>query len=419
MLGFLLFVVVLAPAPLLATVVLAGRVRDAARRGGARTLAARTGAAWRNGTARPVWPGLIALAAGAALLTFGLERGYLATVTKGPGWGFDVVLLAVVLGLLAAVACAALCGLTAAAVTRARGFGAGTVAGLLTLVAVAAGTAAAHLPLRAGYLADPGGFPAVANIADGDLLVPFEAFLAALIWALPWPVLGAALGTRGDTAGDRHGARDIWQLLLDLATADLPEHRAAWGVALRSELAAVEPPAERRRFALGGVWTALRSAPPRGSWVRAAGVALIVAGGSYAASRWSLTHDRGGVLDFWMAVPSVLLLAVALAAAWRTRSFGAGLRAGALAGLAALVAVVAVGVPEAVVWANQQAGYLSTGDAVPPTWQSAVLDVLRPEFIVGMIAFWTTATAGGAALGAVSARHRTRARDGLPTAAAG
>jgi hypothetical protein len=418
MLGFLLFVVVFAPAPLLAIVVLAGRLRDAARPGGAGTLAARTRAAWRNGTARPVWPGLIAVAAGAAVLTAALERLYLATVAKGPGWGFDMTLLTIVLGLLAAVVCAALAGLAAAAVTRARGFGAGTVAGLLALAAVAAGTACAHLPLRAAYLAEPHKFPSVANLADGDLLVPFEFFLAALLWALPWPVLGAALGTRTETTGHRPTARDVWQLLLDLATADLPENRAAWGAALRSELAAIDPPAERRSFALGGVWTALWSGTPRGAWVRAAGVALAVAGGSYAASRWSLAHDRGGVLAFWMAVPSILLFAVALATAWRTRSFGSGLRAGALAGLAALVAVLAVGVPEAVVWANQQAGYLSTGDAVPPTWQSAVRDVLRPEFLIGMIVFWTTATAGGAAIGAALGRRRTSAPDAIAAAAA-
>ncbi|MFD8071870.1 hypothetical protein ACFV3E_04325 [Streptomyces sp. NPDC059718] len=395
MLGFLLFVVVLVPAPLLALVVLAGRLGA----GGKPT--ARIRVAWRGGTGRPVLPGLIAVAAAAAALTAGLERAYLTAVTKGPGWGFDVVLLTMVLGLLAAVGCAALACLAAAAVTRARGFGAGTVAGLLVLVAVAAGTASAHLPLRAAYMAEPGGFPVVANLADGDLLAPFEVFLAALIWALPWPVLGAALGARAGTTDRRHAARDVWQLLLDLATADLPEHRAAWGAALRSELAAVEPPAERRRFALGGVWTALRSGRPHGAWARAGGVALVVAGGSYAASRWSLAHDRAGVLDFWAAVPSVLLLAVALTTAWRTRSFGSGLRAGALAGFAALVAVLAVGVPEAVFWANQQAGYLSTGDAVPPNWQSAVRDVLRPEFLLGMLVIWTTATAGGAALGAV------------------
>jgi hypothetical protein len=81
------------------------------------------------------------------------------------------------------------------------------------------------------------------------------------------------------------------------------------------------------------------------------------------------------------------------------------------------VAVLAVGIPEAVVWARQQAGYLTTGDAVRPTWQAAVGDVLRPEFLVGMIARWITSAAGGAALGAAFRRQDTSTSD-LPTIAA-
>ncbi|WP_446219334.1 hypothetical protein [Micromonospora sp. IBHARD004] len=405
MLAFLFILVLLLPVPLLAIVVLAARLRDAVRRGGARTLAARARAAWRDGTRRPVWPGLIAVAAAAALLTAGLERLYLATVTNGPRWGFDVVLLSMMLGVLAALGCAAFVGAAAAAMSRARGFGAGTIAGLLALAAIVVGTAAAYLPLRAAYLAEPGMFPVVANLGDGDLLIPFDVLLVALAWNMPWPVLGAALGAR--TAGRQHAARDVWQILLDLATADLPDNRSAWGAALRAELAAIDPPAERRRFALGGVRAALRSALPHGAWLLAAGTAVVVAGSTLAASRWSLAHDRGGILGFWVFLPMPLLLAVALTTAWRNRSFGAGLRTGALAGLAALVAVLAVSLPEAVVWANQHAGYLSTGDAVPPTWQAAVLDVLRPEFLLGMIFEWTAGTATGAALGtALGSRRR-------------
>lgn len=409
MLAFLFFLVVVLPAPLLAIVVLVARLRDAVRRGGARTLAAHARTAWRDGTRRPVWPGLIAVAAVAALLTAGLERLYLATVTNGPRWGFDMVLLSIMLGMLAALGCAAFVGATAAAVSRARGFGAGTVAGLLTLVALAVGTAAAYLPLRAAYLGEPDTFPVVANLADGDLLIPFDALLVTPIWALPWPVLAAALGAR--SAGRQHAARDVWQLMLDLATCDLPENRSAWGAALRAELAAIDPPAERRRFAFGGMRATLRSALPHGAWLPAAGMAVVVAGATLAASRWSLAHDRNGILGFWMFFPTTLLHAVALATAWRTRSFGAGLRIAALAGLAALLAVLAVSIPEAVLWANQQAGYLSTGDAVPPTWQAAVLDVLRPEFLLSMIIAWAAGTATGAALGTTLASRRPRQPD--------
>ncbi|MFI6484587.1 hypothetical protein ACIBH1_42170 [Nonomuraea sp. NPDC050663] len=398
----LLFLVVLAPAPLLAIVVLASRLRGAVRREGAGVLATGVIAAVRRGTAWPVWPALIAVVMATAALTALFEQAYLATVALGPRLGFDVALLGITLGLVAMVGCALLSAAGAAAVARARGFGAGTVAGVLGLAAVAVGAALAHLPLRAAYLADPGGFPLVPNLADGDLLIPVEAFLYLLALALPWPVLGAALRPR--SPGKR--VRDGWQLLLDLATADLPASRTAWGAALRAELAAIDEPAERRRFALGGTWTAVWSGPPRYAWVGAAAVAALVAVGSFAASRWSLAHDRGGVLSFWAVVPSLLLLALTLGTSWRVRSFGAGLRAGALAGFAALVAVLAVGIPEAIVWAERRAGYLSTGDAVPPSWEAAVLDVVRPEFLIAMIGFWTIGAVGGAALGTALWRER-------------
>jgi hypothetical protein len=416
MLGALVVLVVLVPT-LVATVVLAVRLRHIVRRGGARALVAGTRRAWRQGSAGAVLPGIVAVAAGAAVLTFALQCLYLAAVANSPRWGFDVALLGLVLAPLMAVVMGALAGLAAAAVGRSRGFGAGTVAGLLTVVAVAAGTAAVHLPLRMATVAEPDRFPQMANLAVGELLLPFDVLLAALAWALPWPVLGAALG-----AGTRPAPRldDRWQLLLDLATADLPHTRAAWGAALRAELAAIEPRAERRSFALGGTWASVRSGSPAGAWTYAVGVAAIVGAGSVVASRWSLAHDRGGVLDVWVTFPSLLLFAVALAVARKERSFGSGLRTAAVSGLAALAAVLVVGVPEAIVWADEQAGYLTTGDAVPPSRQSAVRDLLRPEFLLAMTVTWTMTAVAGSTLGATAGRLRERSSEDLvPTTDAG
>ncbi|GIF75409.1 hypothetical protein [Asanoa siamensis] len=399
MLGFLLLLVVLVPAPLLALILLILRIREA----GAANPTKRIRAALRGGTARPVWPWLLAAALVAAAGTAGIEQAYLVAVADRPSRDFDLSLLAVVSGQLAVVGCAAMTGLVGASVARARGFGAGTVAGLLTLVAVAAGTSAAHLPLKAAYLADPTTFPLVANLGQGDLLMPFDAFRYALVWALPWPVIGAALAARRRVA-----VRDLPQLLLDLATADLPAGRAAWGAALRAELAAIDPPAERRRFARGGAWAALRSGAPRYVWLLALGVSAVVAAGTFAASRWELAHDRGGVLDFWLSGPSVLLLAAALVTARHSRSLGAGIRAGVGSGLGALLAVVAVGIPEAVVWADRRAGFLSTGDAVPPSVEAAIRDVVRPEFLLSVVVVWTAAVGGGAVIGAALSRLRAR-----------
>ncbi|GID29491.1 hypothetical protein [Paractinoplanes brasiliensis] len=412
MFAFLLLPVMLVP-PLLALLVLAIHLTGAARQAGARSLPAHLGAALRNGARRPVWPALITLAVGAAALTAALEQAYLAAAPRGSDWGFDVVLLTLALGLLAAAGCGLLAAIAAGAAARARSFGAGTVAGVLALLAVTAGAAVAHLPLRAAYLADPGAFPVVGNLGEGDLLVPFDAFFATLVWALPWPVLGAALGARRQAEGRQH--RDSWQVLLELATADLPGNQAAWGTALRAELAAIDTPRERRRFALGGTWTALRSGLTQGAWLQASGVAVLVAGGVFIASRWSLAHEQGGVLSTWVTLPSVLLFVVTLTTAWRHRSVSAALRTGAVAGLGALAGMLAVSIPEAVVWAERHAGYLSTGDALPPTWQAAVGDVLRPEFLVGSIVFWAMGALSGAALGAAFGRLRNRQADEAAT----
>ena len=141
------------------------------------------------------------------------------------------------------------------------------------------------------------------------------------------------------------------------------------------------------------------------------GVAILVAGGAFAASRWSLSHGRGGIFDYWLSAPTVLLFAVAMATAWRTSSFGAALRASAVAGPAAIVALLAVSIPEAVIWANRKAGYLSTGDAVPPDWQSAVVDVLRPEFLVSTIVFMILGLTSGAVLGTMLGRQPAAATE--------
>ncbi|WP_186316161.1 hypothetical protein [Catellatospora sichuanensis] len=48
---------------------------------------------------------------------------------------------------------------------------------------------------------------------------------------------------------------------------------------------------------------------------------------------------------------------------------------------------------------------------MPPDWQSAVLDVLRVDFLLMMVVFWLAGMAGGAALGAAFRRRPTGAPD--------
>jgi hypothetical protein len=384
--------------------VLVIRLARAVRRDGVRSVAGRVLATLATALARPVWPGLLIAAATSAAVTAALEQLYLVALPHGPRWGVDVALQFVTLGVLVAVLCSLLVGLAGAGVAYTRGFAAGAVAGTLLLPAIVGGALAAHLPLRASYAQSPGAFPQVDNLGSGDLLLPFEVCLAVLVCALPWPVVGAALGARHGPEPTITG--DVWQRLLDLATVQLPVHRSSWGAALRAELAVIEPPAERRSFALGAARAALSFSPSRQTVCFALGVAVVVAVGTFAASRWSLAHGAGGILGFWVFVPGLTLAGVALVTAWRTRSFGSAVQTTFLAGLAALVALLAVGIPEAVVWARPGGGYLTTGDAIPPSWQAAVLDLLRPEFLGAYVAVWTAMAAGGAALGLAASRPR-------------
>ncbi|HYI58771.1 MAG TPA: hypothetical protein VEX66_11420 [Microlunatus sp.] len=390
----------------IALVVLVVRLAGALRREGARSVARRMLNVWPDALARPVWPALLAVAVGSAALTAALEQLYLLALPEGARWGADIALLFVTLGVLVGVLGTLLVGLAGACVAHFRGFAAGGVAGVLLLAAIVGGTLVAHLPLRAAYAQSPGAFASVSHLEPAQLLIPFEVCLTILVCALPWPVLGAALGARRRAVPAT--TRDAWQRLLDLATAQLPVHRCSWGAALRAELAAIEPPAERRSFALGGARAALWSSPPRETvwWVLS--LAVVVAAGTFAASRWSLAHGAGGILGFWVVVPGLLLAIVALVTAWRTRSFGSALQTTFLAGLASLVALLAVGIPEAVVWARPGGGYLTTGDAIPPSWQAAVLDLLRPEFLGGYVAVWTAMAAGGAAIGLAAKRPDRR-----------
>ena len=390
----------------IALVVLVVRVAGALRREGARSVARRMLTVWSDALARPVWPALLAVPVGSAALTAALEQLYLLALPEGARWGADIALQFVTLGVLVGVLGTLLVGLAGACVAHFRGFAAGGVAGVLLLAAIVGGALVAYLPLRAAYAQSPVAFPSMSYLEPGQLLMPFEICLTILVCALPWPVLGAALGARRRAVPAT--TDDAWQRLLDLATAQLPVHRSSWGAALRAELAAIEPPAERRSFALGGARAALWSTPPR----EAVWCVLSLRSSSRPvrsrprAGRWRTAREgssASGCSCQGCCSPSSRSVT-----AWRTRSFGSALQTTFLAGPASLVALLAVGIPEAVVWARPGGGYLTTGDAIPPSWQAAVLDLLRPEFLGGYVAVWTAMAAGGAAIGLAAKRPDRR-----------
>jgi hypothetical protein len=362
----------------------------------------RARAALLAGVVRPVWQVLLALLLLTAGSTFLILRVYLTAAERG--WGDPLIWVS--LAVLAAVGAQLLVlGVAGVVAGSRRSFHGGTVAGVVTLAAIAAGSLVAYLPERYAYRADPGSYPPGWNLGQGDLLVPFDLFSASLLLALPWTVLGAALGARSAELSRR--GRDGWDLLLLIATAGLRDGDRAWGAAMRAELANVDELDERRRFALGCTPSALRLGLHGVMWLVAAGAAGLAAVGTYAASRASLADDAGGILSVQGPGVAVVVFVATLAIALAHRSFRDGLQGGALVLLAALVASYGVGVSEAVVWVERRAGgYLTTGDAVPPSAQAAVLDLLRPEFVLGNLAYGLLSMLLAAAMGALVARRR-------------
>jgi hypothetical protein len=395
----LLLTVVLAVAWFVVPIALvANRIAAALQLGGRRQ---RVRTALRAGVARPVWQLLLALLLLTAGSTFVAVRVYLTAAARSWGdaflWVSSAVLAVTSVQLL-------VLGVAGVVAGSRRSFHGGMVAGALALVAVTAGYVAAYLPERFAYRADPGSYPSGWNLGQTDLLFQFDLLLAGLLLALPWPVLGAALGARS-TELSRRG-RDGWDRLLLIATAGLRDGDRAWATAMRAELAHVDERGERRRFALGCTASALRLGPDVVTWVVAAGAAGLAAVGTYVASRASLADGAGGILSAHGAGVAVIVFGATLAIALRHRSFRDGLQGGTLALLAAFVASYAVGISEAVVWAERRAGYLTTGDAIPPSAQAAVLDLLRPEFVIWNLGYGLLSMLLAAALGALVGQRR-------------
>lgn len=176
--------------------------------------------------------------------------------------------------------------------------------------------------------------------------------------------------------------RDGAERLLALATAGLAEDRAEWGAAMRAELAAIEPPEERRRFARGAAWAAYREGFHR--WIVGGLIAaVLVAAVALAASRLQLPHGRPGVLAVTSSVPALLLLLVALVCAARSRSFRAGVLTGAISIILSFLALTVVLGVEGMVWMDRHGVFVL--DADPPKGTAADrTDIMLDIFTTGM-----------------------------------
>ena len=180
------------------------------------------------------------------------------------------------------------------------------------------------------------------------------------------------------------------------------------GAAMRGQLAGIDRRDERRRFAVGRAWTALRTGWTRTGLLVAATVGAGLAATTLFSSRASLAGDRtGSLFRVLVVVTPVVLLAVAFGVGFVGASFRSGLEIGLLAMLGALVGIVAVAMPEGARWAETAGVFMLDGDApvVALTGRAGALDALQSTLIFGSIT-WPAGPVIGAALGAALRRRR-------------
>jgi hypothetical protein len=197
--------------------------------------------------------------------------------------------------------------------------------------------------------------------------------------------------------------RDAAERLVRVATAGLQGSLREWGEAMCAELATVEVPRERRRFALGCAVASLRGGIGWEPWVIALGVGVALALGTFAASRASLAGSRAGIMGLAFMWPPFALFAATFVTTLATRSFRSGLVAGGLALVAGLVGMLAVAMAEAARWLDVAGVYLLDGDApkggLALTRVDAILDPIAPFFLALFLVVWTPWPVLGAAAG--------------------
>ena len=203
--------------------------------------------------------------------------------------------------------------------------------------------------------------------------------------------------------------RDTAERLLALVTTGLPEHRAEWGAALRAELAAIDDPTARRRFARGAAATASRHGLG-GRVLLGVAAGIGIAAVALAASRWQLGDGGPGILGVTVPLPIPLLFLVAAVGAATARSFGAGVQTGGFGVVAGLAAVFAVTAAEGLLWMDRHGVFVLDGD--PPRQPVAPSDVVFDLFTTGMwvahVMVWVPAVLLGAGVGAAVGASRRR-----------
>jgi hypothetical protein len=217
-------------------------------------------------------------------------------------------------------------------------------------------------------------------------------------------LLGTPLAAAGAVVAHRlietARGRDASERLVRLATAGLGG-REEWGAAMLAELACIDDASERRRFAIGCAVAALRTGTGPVPWLVAAGIGLLFATGTVAASRATLAGERGGIAEVAIAWPPLALFAVTFVTTRAVSSFRVGFIAGGLALLAGLLCTAVASMFEAARWHEVAGVFLMDGD-VPShglTRTEAILDPVSPTFLIAFLLVWTPWPVLGAAAG--------------------
>jgi hypothetical protein len=170
--------------------------------------------------------------------------------------------------------------------------------------------------------------------------------------------------------------RDGAERLLALETTGLHGPRDQWGAAMRAELASIDDPAQRGRFARSAAGFALRRGT--GPWpvVLAALASLGAAVVVYCAARAS--DGRGIVGEPLMSLVLVLLVVAVIAGTLLGGSFRAGLETAILAWLAIYLCSIAVEIPQAIAWYHDEGILLMDGEPAAPHGVDARGAALQP-----------------------------------------
>jgi hypothetical protein len=189
-----------------------------------------------------------------------------------------------------------------------------------------------------------------------------------------------------------------WRTITDAPETGVARSGDEWIAAVRSELAAVEDPRERRRFAGAAVVVVVRRTLTAWTWLLAGCVAVALALGLLALSR---ARVGDGVGDYTLFVPPLAFFSVGAVAAKRLGSFSRGLVVAAAVAVLSAVAMLPVAATEAARLYSEAGVSLLDGEPVQVgSTSAAVLDTLHPVFLVLHLLFWLPGLVLGARLGA-------------------